>query len=183
MTGDAFLTGAADEVGGASRVDAQALVLDQAFDPDSLHALRAALQAHAQRIGLPEELAGDVVLALHELAANAIAHGAGHGRLRLWQLPGALRCEISDDGRASQPGLPAQPGAPAHSGPQAQPGRHVSTPPLAGATDQAATTAASFPVEAGHGLWLARQVAAQLDLWSDEHGTRAVITFELPPPA
>ena len=45
------------------------------------------------------------------------------------------------------------------------------------------TEPALFPVEAGHGLWLARQVAAPLDLWSGEHGTRAVITFRLPPQA
>ena len=28
----------------------------------------------------------DVVLAVHELAANAIRHGAGVGRLRVWNL-------------------------------------------------------------------------------------------------
>jgi anti-sigma regulatory factor (Ser/Thr protein kinase) len=39
-----------------------------------------------------------VVLAVHELVANAIAHGAGHGRLRMWDLVGALSCEIADGG-------------------------------------------------------------------------------------
>ena len=71
-------------------------LLDQEFDPDTLPALRAALSAHALEAGLAEELAGDLVLAVHELAANAIAHGAGYGHLRLWHLPGALSCEITD---------------------------------------------------------------------------------------
>jgi anti-sigma regulatory factor (Ser/Thr protein kinase) len=136
MTGDAFPTGAAGD------------------GPDSLHALRAALQAHARQAGLAEELAGDLVLAVHELAANAIGHGAGHGRLRLWQAPGALCCEITDGGPANQGGSAA-----------------------------GGTQPTLFPVEPGHGLWLARQVAARLDLSSDEHGTRAVITFPLPPQA
>ena len=35
----------------------------------------------------------------HELAANAVVHGAGHGRLRLWADGGFLYCQVSDDGR------------------------------------------------------------------------------------
>ena len=104
MAGDGFLTGAAaGGAGGAGRLDARVLLLDQGFDPDTLHVLRAALWAHALQAGLAEELAGDVVLAVHELAANAIAHGAGYGHLRLWHLPGALSCEITDDGPPVRP--------------------------------------------------------------------------------
>ena len=32
--------------------------------------------------------AGDVVLAVHELAANVVCHGGGKGRLRVWHLAG-----------------------------------------------------------------------------------------------
>jgi anti-sigma regulatory factor (Ser/Thr protein kinase) len=35
---------------------------------------------------------------VHELAANAVRHGAGHGRLRIWITGGVLRCEVADDG-------------------------------------------------------------------------------------
>ena len=116
MAGDGFLTGAAaGGAGEAGRLDARVLLLDQEFDPDTLPALRAALSAHALQAGLAEELAGDVVLALHELAANAIAHGAGYGHLRLWRLPGALSCEITDDGPPAQSGS-AQTGASPESG-------------------------------------------------------------------
>jgi anti-sigma regulatory factor (Ser/Thr protein kinase) len=73
-------------------------VLNQEFDSGNLYALRAAVQAHAGQAGLSEDRTSEVVLAVHELAANAIAHGAGHGRLRMWDLAGALSCEIADGG-------------------------------------------------------------------------------------
>jgi anti-anti-sigma factor len=78
----------------------QSPVLEQEFDDGSLYALRAAVAAHASRAGLSEGRTGDLVLVVHELAANAIRHGAGHGRLRLWTTAGAVRCEITDDGPA-----------------------------------------------------------------------------------
>ena len=77
-------------------------VLDQAFDRDSLYALRAAVAAHAAAAGLPRQQVYDVVTAAHELAANAIRHGAGHGRLRLWADDGSLHCQVSDDGPADK---------------------------------------------------------------------------------
>ena len=46
--------------------------------------------------GLPDERAGEVVLAVHELAANVICHGGGKGRLRVWQPAGALHCQVDD---------------------------------------------------------------------------------------
>src|ERR1700727_3014048 len=73
-------------------------ILDQAFDADSLYALRAAVAAHATQAGLPPGRADDLVIAVHELAANAVRHGAGHGRLRVWRAGHTLRCQISDDG-------------------------------------------------------------------------------------
>jgi anti-sigma regulatory factor (Ser/Thr protein kinase) len=44
----------------------------------------------------------DIVAAAHELAANTVRHGAGHGRLRLWADGQALHCQVSDDGPADQ---------------------------------------------------------------------------------
>ena len=103
MTGDAFLTEPAGRVGRAMQAGARTPLLDQEFDSGTLYALRAAVQAHASRVGLSEDRAGEVVLAVHELAANAIAHGAGHGRLRMWDQAGALSCEIVDGGPATTP--------------------------------------------------------------------------------
>jgi anti-sigma regulatory factor (Ser/Thr protein kinase) len=77
-------------------------VLEQAFDGDSLYALRAAVAAHAAHAGLSRQRVYDIVTAAHELAANAIRHGAGHGRLRLWADGQVLRCQVSDDGPDGQ---------------------------------------------------------------------------------
>jgi anti-sigma regulatory factor (Ser/Thr protein kinase) len=77
-----------------------AAALDQAFDRDSLYALRSAVAAHASAAGVPRQRVYDVVTAAHELAANAVRHGAGHGRLRLWADSRSLHIQVSDDGPA-----------------------------------------------------------------------------------
>jgi len=73
-------------------------MLDQAFDGHSLYALRAAVAAHGADAGLPQHRVEDLVIAAHELAANAVRHGAGRGRLRLWTQDGMLHCEVTDSG-------------------------------------------------------------------------------------
>jgi len=78
--------------------DGESPALDQVFDGDSLFALRAAVAAHGSQAGLSEGRTRDLVLAVHELAANAVRHGAGQGRLRLWAAQDAVRCEVTDEG-------------------------------------------------------------------------------------
>ena len=80
---------------------AASYALDQCFDASSLSALRTAAQACATQAGMPAERATDIVIALHELAANAVRHGAGAGRLRIWDHIGALYCRVDDDGPAA----------------------------------------------------------------------------------
>jgi anti-sigma regulatory factor (Ser/Thr protein kinase) len=63
---------------------------------------RAAVAAHTAAAGLPRQRVYDVVTVAHELAANAIRHGAGHGRLRLWADGRSLHCQVRDDGPADQ---------------------------------------------------------------------------------
>jgi serine/threonine-protein kinase RsbW len=75
--------------------------LDQPFDPGTLLVLRRAVQALVREAGMPEERTMDVVLAVHELMANAIRHGAGKGRLRIWEAADALHCQVDDDGAAA----------------------------------------------------------------------------------
>ncbi|MBE3010352.1 ATP-binding protein [Microbispora sp. NEAU-D428] len=74
------------------------LILDQPFDRGSLYPLRETLEAHAVHAGLPHGRAVDLVLTVHELATNAIFHGSGTGRARIWRLDGVLRCEVADPG-------------------------------------------------------------------------------------
>ena len=57
------------------------VLLDQRFEANTLYQLRAAVLAHAVQAGLPEHHASEVMLAVHELAANTVRHGAGAGRL------------------------------------------------------------------------------------------------------
>jgi anti-sigma regulatory factor (Ser/Thr protein kinase) len=91
--------------------------LDLAFDSATLQVLRAEVLAHACRAGLSDDRARDVVLTVHELAANAIRHGGGEGRLRVWNRAGALHCQV-DDGDPPASGDPALvdklPGQPGH---------------------------------------------------------------------
>jgi anti-sigma regulatory factor (Ser/Thr protein kinase) len=86
------------DVGRRAEPSTGTTVLEQAFDGDSLYALRSAVAAHAASAGLSRQQVYDVVTAAHELAANAVRHGAGHGRLRLWADGQALHCQVSDDG-------------------------------------------------------------------------------------
>ncbi len=140
-------------------------LLDQSFDAASLSALRTSTRACAARAGMPADRAADIMIALHELAANAVRHGAGSGRLRIWDHVGALYCRVDDDGPAA---AVAAPGGDHGNGARGTPG----------SAEQ--NLAEHWPYQAGHGLWLARQVADQIRLCSDSSGTRAVIAFGLP---
>src|SRR5258708_25700994 len=76
------------------------LPLAQDFDAGSLYALRSAVAAHAAAAGLSRAQVYDVTAASHELAANAVRHGAGRGSLRLWAQDAYLYCAVADDGPA-----------------------------------------------------------------------------------
>jgi anti-anti-sigma factor len=145
-------------------------IMDQPFDADSLYALREAVAAHAAQAGLSDGRVVDLVLAVHELAANAVRHGAGHGRLRIWTTDGALRCEITDDGAPDKSVLGD--GAPGD-GPPGE---------VAPADEASAGESALWPIAQGHGLWLVRQVADQATLDSGPSGTVAAVSFTLGPP-
>jgi anti-sigma regulatory factor (Ser/Thr protein kinase) len=144
----------------AGRPAVPAPVLERDFDRGSLSALRSAVAAFAARAGLPPGRVGDLVLVTHELASNAVRHGAGSGRLRMWTYGLAVNCEVTDDG-------PAQVSAGA-------------TPPAAGG--QRLTASAPWAVEHGHGLWVAGQLADQSSQRSGPGGTTAAARFSLPRP-
>lgn len=66
-----------------------------------LAALRTAVAGEAAAAGVPERRLPDVVLAVHELASNALVHGGGAPTLRTWSEDGDFVCEVADEG----PGL------------------------------------------------------------------------------
>ena len=133
--------------------------VDQSFDGDSLYAVRATVAAHASEAGIQESRVRNVVLAVHELAANAVRHGAGQGRMRLWVTGDGIRCEMTDAGA---------PPARANGDGDDQDTR---------SRDAASAGAELWPVEHGHGLWLVREIADQFSLESGPSGTVAVVSF------
>ena len=97
---------------GPARANGLTPLLDLSFDTGTLYTARARIRACASRAGFGEDQAEDVVLAVHELAANVIRHAGGAGRLRAWSLPGALYCQV-DEGVVSAfavDSLPCEPG-------------------------------------------------------------------------
>lgn len=140
-------------------------VLDLAFDAGGLPAVREEVQAHAVRSGIPDDRAVDMVLAVHELAANAIVHGGGAGRLRMWKLSGALQCQV-DDGDLMRT-LEQRTG---------QNGTKAVRPGDARDPD----SANSLPYEPSHGLWVARRLADRMQSLSGTGGTSVIVTFDLP---
>jgi anti-sigma regulatory factor (Ser/Thr protein kinase) len=150
MTGDRARREAGN--GSADGTPPDPAPLEQEFDAGSLYALRSAVAAHAAAAGLPSAQVYDVVLAAHELAANAVRHGAGHGRLRLEAADGVLTCQVTDPGPATASG-----------------------------DDNPGTGAAQWSPEHSHGLWVIGQVASQLTVDHGPAGTTATAVFTLHP--
>jgi anti-sigma regulatory factor (Ser/Thr protein kinase) len=130
--------------------EAEAGVLDREFDIDALAGLREAVLGYATACGMTEDRAIDVMLAVHELAANTVRHGPGHGRLRIHVIASTLHCEVSDFGPSNRDGRTLDGGA------------------------------APWPVEQGHGLWLVHTAADHLRVTSGPHGSLITAAFILP---
>lgn len=150
MTGDRARRKAGNGPSGGT--SPEPVPLEQEFDAGSLYALRSAVAAHAAAAGLPPARVYDVVLAAHELAANAVRHGTGHGRLRLQAADGVLTCQVTDAGPATASG---------DENPDAE--------------------AAPWSAEHGHGLWVIGQVASQLTVDHGPAGTTVTAVFTLRP--
>jgi anti-sigma regulatory factor (Ser/Thr protein kinase) len=121
--------------------------VDEPVDADRLYALRATLAAHASELGAAQERVDHLLIVASELATNAIRHGGGTGRLRMWHRDGILYCQVSDDG----PGI-------------ANPTVVGNTPPDPGRSD------------GGRGLWICRNLADELIIEAGEDGRGATVT-------
>jgi anti-sigma regulatory factor (Ser/Thr protein kinase) len=160
MTADDPLSNPAWPDDDAARTAAAAglLLLEQTFDADSLYLLRAAALAHATAAGMPDYRAADVMLAVHELAANAVRHGGGTARLSMYAAPGAWRCQVDDADAVDRDGS-------AHGREGGRAGDDSAWP---------------WPYRKGHGLWLVREVADQLSVARWRDGSRVTAVFVLP---
>jgi anti-sigma regulatory factor (Ser/Thr protein kinase) len=83
--------------------ESEEVMFDERFDASTLHLLRERVAACASAAGMPRDRVVEVALAVHELAANAVRHGAGSGRLLMRAAGGALRCQVSDAGPGAGP--------------------------------------------------------------------------------
>jgi anti-sigma regulatory factor (Ser/Thr protein kinase) len=135
------------------------MVLDREFDVGTLAGLRAAVLGYATACGMPGDRAIDVMLAVHELAANAVCHGPGRGRLRISATASTLRCEVSDSGPSSRDG-------------DASDGAGGQAPGVPGTVP--------WPVEQGHGLYIVQKTADRLRVTSGPHGALVIAVFLLP---
>ena len=84
-----------------------ALLAEEAFDGSGLYRMRQVVAAHAAAAGLSPARAVDALIAVHELAANAVRHGAGRGVLRVRNHDGAVRCQVQDSGKPGFTGIAA----------------------------------------------------------------------------
>ena len=73
------------------------------FVSGTLASVRRLVKLRAEAAGMLAERAGDLVLAVNEVATNSIRHGGGGGVLRIWPAGDALICEVADAGRIADP--------------------------------------------------------------------------------
>ena len=85
------------------------------FTPWQLIDLRTAITEETDALALSRPHAEDFVLAVNEVASNAVEHGYGVGLLQIWRQADRLICEVHDSGslREPLPGLrPPHPSSP-----------------------------------------------------------------------
>jgi anti-sigma regulatory factor (Ser/Thr protein kinase) len=79
------------------------------FSAWQLHDVRSVVQETLAQLGCTQERIEDIVLAVNEVATNAVEHGTPEAQLSLWTHGPGLLCEIDDGGtlRDPLPGLRA----------------------------------------------------------------------------
>jgi anti-sigma regulatory factor (Ser/Thr protein kinase) len=82
---------------GFPSADGFSLVLALGFRAGDVAAVRRRVDRELRDRGLAQEEADDFVVAINEIMTNAVRHGGGFGRLRLW-VGGEFVCEIEDHG-------------------------------------------------------------------------------------
>lgn len=70
---------------------------------DQLGRVREFAAHQARAAGLGADRAGDLVLAVSELAANALRHATGDGLVRTWCTAAELICQVEDPGHITDP--------------------------------------------------------------------------------
>jgi serine/threonine-protein kinase RsbW len=135
--------------GGAGPADPRPLIVQEFRRPD-LGRLRHRVAACAGEAGLVGSRLQGFVLAVNEITTNAVVHGGGLGRLRLWLATRELICEVSDAG----PGMPGGV-VPPHRPPPTE-------------------------ARGGRGLWLTRSLCDGFSVRTGQLGTTVRLATGLP---
>jgi anti-sigma regulatory factor (Ser/Thr protein kinase) len=122
----------------------------EVVDAGSLELVRARVREFGERAGLTDLALTKFVLAVHELAVNAVRHAGGRGEVRVWADAGGLRCAVTDHGR----GIAR---------------RYLDVRRPASATEIR-----------GWGLWLVHQICADVRVETGSAGTRVTIRYPVP---
>jgi serine/threonine-protein kinase RsbW len=138
------------------------LVLARGFDVHSISTVRHEIVAHAPALGLAEPYLSDFILAVNEVTSNAVRHGGGKGRLRMWQSLVNLVCEVDDNGAATA-------SAPADLARR--------TRALFNQFSRSDLVNPPANAEGGRGLWLARRLCDTVSITATAAGTRVVLAF------
>lgn len=83
------------------------LVMD--FTGEKITAVRRAVSRQAAEAGLIGDELHDFVLAVNEIVTNAVVHGGGRGKLRMWDHGQFLGCEVTDGGPGGVLDAPTEP--------------------------------------------------------------------------
>ncbi|PZG55531.1 ATP-binding protein [Spongiactinospora gelatinilytica] len=118
------------------------------FGVAELQAVRAYAAAYVRALGLADDWVADFLVATNEVATNAVIHGAGVARLRVWDAGGQVVAEVYDEGVW----------------PRAE-GEPELKPP------------GPYPT-GGMGLWLAHTVASGFRLSTGAAGTTVTLWFD-----
>jgi anti-sigma regulatory factor (Ser/Thr protein kinase) len=86
-----------------------------AFDTN-LGEVRRFVARHAPQLGLSPARLEELVLAVNEVATNAIRHGGGRGELRMWRSGQRVLCQVDDPGQLGDGFFGYVPAEPASAG-------------------------------------------------------------------
>ncbi|MDF5755863.1 ATP-binding protein [Spongiactinospora sp. TRM90649] len=120
-----------------------------AFGLPGLPGARDFAESCALRHGMSDERVGDLLLAVNEVATNAVTHGADSATMRVWYTGDHLVIQIHDDGQWATDGQ--------------SPGE---SPPAPLATS-------------GMGLWVARRLSSRIAFDAGRSGTTVTMSFKV----